>query len=109
DLTRVQARELPLRSPAGAERDGQLPLQQDEEGVDGHTLLDEDASRRHEPLLAGAEHPLHVVVVELAEEEEDFAHGEAPIFQVHASCRSARRAKGPLLRSSSWKLPCSAT
>src|SRR6185295_19916421 len=81
DLAGVQAGDLPLGAPPALEPDAEPALQEDEDGIDGDALLDEGGARGQEPPGAGGEHPLHVVVVELAEEEEDFSHAARSSLQ----------------------------
>src|SRR6185295_16863050 len=74
DLTSVQAGDLPLRAPPALEPHSEPALQKDEDGVNGNTLFDEGGARGQKPLGARGQYPFHVVVVQLAEEEENLSH-----------------------------------
>src|SRR6185295_118367 len=63
-----------LRTAPALQPDTESALQKDEDSVDRDALLDEGGARRNEPLGAGGKHPLDVIIVQLAEEEENFSH-----------------------------------
>src|SRR4029077_1586586 len=71
----LETGELSFGAFAGLEPDGEVAFQEDEDGVDGYPLPDERLSGVDRTLAAGFEHPFDVVVIQLAEEEEDFSHG----------------------------------